>query len=143
MTGNPRHAAIAAFGISVFSLILTACASPTVPLAVPENAKSGDVLLEPCKDGEREADCGSLIVPENPDKADSRLIALPITRIHATGGNPTEPIFFLDGGPGEALNMRFDPPAALLAKHDVVLVGYRGVDGSSPLDCPEVSQAMA
>ena len=28
------------------------------------------------------------------------------------------------------------------AKHDVVLVGYRGVDGSTRLDCPEVSSAM-
>jgi pimeloyl-ACP methyl ester carboxylesterase len=142
MTGNQRHVAIAVFGFSVFSLMLTACSSPTVSLTVPENAKAGDVLLEPCKVGEREADCGSLIVPENPDKSDSRLIALPITHIHATGDNSTEPIFFLDGGPGEALNMHFDPPAALLSGHDVVLIGYRGVDGSSQLICPEVDQAM-
>ncbi len=142
MTGNPRHVAIAVFGISVFSLILTACTAPTVSLAVPENARPGDVLLEPCKVGEREADCGSLIVKENPDRANSRLIALPITRLHATGSSPAEPVFFLDGGPGEALNMKFDPPAALLTGHDVVLVGYRGVDGSSQLDCPEVGQAM-
>jgi pimeloyl-ACP methyl ester carboxylesterase len=142
MTGKPRLLAIAVFSISVLSLMLTACANPTVLLTVPENAKPGDVLLRPCKVGEREADCGSLIVPENPAKSDSRLIALPITRIHATGSNPAEPIFFLDGGPGEALNLHFDPPAALLAKHDVVLLGYRGVDGSSLLDCPEVSQAM-
>jgi pimeloyl-ACP methyl ester carboxylesterase len=38
--------------------------------------------------------------------------------------------------------MKFDPPNALLTGHDVILVGYRGVDGSSQLDCPEVSQAM-
>ncbi len=29
----------------------------------------------------------------------------------------------------------------MLAKHDVVMVGYRGVDGSSVLDCPEFSKA--
>ncbi len=126
----------------MFGLTLTACGSPRVSLTVLENARPGDVLLEPCKKGEHEADCGSLIVPENPEKADSRLIALPVTRIHASGSDPAEPIFFFDGGPGEALNMQFEPSATLLARHDVVLVGYRGVDGSSQLDCPEVGQAM-
>ena len=142
MAGNPRHRAVAVLGASVLSLVLTACSAPTVSLTVPKSAKAGDVLLAPCRDGQREADCGSLIVSENPEKVASRLIALPITRLHATGGNSAEPIFFLDGGPGEALNMHFEPPAALLAGHDVVLVGYRGVDGSSQLACPEVSQAM-
>src|SRR5262249_11521252 len=30
----------------------------------------------------------------------------------------------------------------LTGNHDVVLVGYRGVDGSSRLDCPEVESAL-
>lgn len=34
------------------------------------------------------------------------------------------------------------PLAALLDKHDFVMVSYRGVDGSVKLDCPEVSQAF-
>ena len=38
-------------------------------------------------------------------------------------------------------NMGFQPPDELLAIHDVVLVGYRGVDGSSVLNCPEFSTA--
>ncbi len=38
-------------------------------------------------------------------------------------------------------NMRFNPPGELLAEHDVVIVGYRGVDGSSALDCSEFSKA--
>ena len=37
--------------------------------------------------------------------------------------------------------MRFEPPDELLADHDVLLIGYRGVDGSSVLDCPEYSKA--
>jgi pimeloyl-ACP methyl ester carboxylesterase len=75
------------------------------------------------------------------EAADSRLIALPITRIHATTA-AVEAIVFLDGGPGEKLNLRFKPPPALLAHHDVVLIGYRGTDGSSRLECPEIQQAM-
>ncbi len=35
--------------------------------------------------------------------------------------------------------MNFKPPVWLLADHDVVMVGYRGVDGTPRLDCPEVS----
>lgn len=130
----------------VLSFLLTACASPRVSLSVPDNAKPGDLALEPCTvnihDVEYPADCGSLIVQENADKVDSRLIALPLTRIHATGSNAAEPIFFFDGGPGESLNLQFKPPVALLAQHDVLMLGYRGVDGSSMLDCPEISEAM-
>jgi pimeloyl-ACP methyl ester carboxylesterase len=38
--------------------------------------------------------------------------------------------------------MTFKPPAALLGNHDFVMVGYRGVDGSSTLDCPEYARAL-
>lgn len=125
--------------------LLTACGSRDTKLTVPTGAKPGDLTLEPCEfeaqEGAYEADCGALIVPENRGKSNSRLIALPITRVHATGSQLAEPVFWLEGGPGQS-NMRFQPPPWLLAKHDVVMVGYRGADGSSVLDCPEVNQAV-
>jgi len=147
MTNQQRPLAIVVSITTVLGLTVAACGGgPQASLTVPESAKPGGLLLEPCtfkaEAGEYEADCGSLVVQENRDKVDSLLIALPIIRVHANGSNPAEPIFFLDGGPGEDLNMRFKPPASLLANHDFVMVGYRGVDGSSVLDCPEVSQAM-
>ena len=46
------------------------------------------------------ADCGTLVVPENRHEAQSRLIALPVTRIRARSANPRAPIFRLQGGPG-------------------------------------------
>jgi pimeloyl-ACP methyl ester carboxylesterase len=95
-------------------------------------------------DVEYAADCGTLVVPENRADPDSRLIALPLTRIHGTGATPGDPIFWLAGGPGQS-NMRFSHPQdldALIENHDFVLVGYRGVDGQVSLDCPEVSKAM-
>src|SRR5580692_7940458 len=49
---------------------------------------------------------------------------------------PTE-----NGGPGET-NMTFSEASRLAAQHDVVMVGYRGVDGSSVLNCPEVTAAL-
>ncbi len=114
-------------------------------VSVPNNAHAGDMITEPCtiefESGTYDADCGTLIVQENRGNAASRLIALPITRIHATSQNPAEPIFYLAGGPGSS-NMHVEPFAAILANNDFVMVGYRGVDGSVVLDCPEVAQAI-
>ena len=39
-------------------------------------------------------------------------------------------------------NMTFPQANRLAAQHDVVMVGYRGVDGSSVLNCPEVTAAL-
>jgi len=86
------------------------------------------------------AECGLIEVSENRETAVFNTITIPVTKIKAT--NPVgNPIFHLAGGPGTT-NMKFQPPAGLLATHDIVLVGYRGVDGSVVLDCPEVTTAM-
>ncbi|MDP4222667.1 MAG: alpha/beta fold hydrolase [Bacteroidota bacterium] len=108
-------------------------------------AEAGKITLKPCifeaKSGHFNADCGTIIVSESYDKPDSRLITLPVIRVHALNINTGEPVFYLAGGPGQS-NMNFKPPGELLANHDFVLVGYRGVDGSVRLDCPEVSKAI-
>ena len=132
------------------TLLLTACSTPEeVPLTVPAGAQAGDLVgLESCVyvtgDVEYAAECGTLAVPENRSDPNSRLIALPVTRIPATGNAPTEPIFWLQGGPGNS-NLRFSHPEdlnALLERHDFVLAGYRGIDVQVLLDCPEISQAL-
>ena len=79
---------------------------------------------------------------ENRADPQSRLIALPVTRIRARSDHPREPIFILQGGPGHT-NMTFDKVSRYADEHDVVLVGYRGVDGSVRLDCPEVESALS
>jgi pimeloyl-ACP methyl ester carboxylesterase len=117
----------------------------TTPPAAPPAAKAGTLTLRPCtydtESGALPADCGTLTVPENHRVPGSRLITLPVTRIRATGPDPAEPIFRLGGGPGQT-NMTFKEAARLTDRHDVVLVGYRGVDGSVVLNCPEVTTAM-
>lgn len=115
-------------------------------ITVPDGAGIGDLTaLEPC-DYERakttyQAECGTLTVPENWEDPDSRLIALPVIRIPATGPDPAEPVFYLAGGPGGP-NLSMAPPAWLLETHDVVMVGYRGVEGASVLDCPDLNQTL-
>ncbi len=93
--------------------------------------------------GEEEctADYGTITVPENRENTSSRFIHLPVVRIHARCENPKEPIFCLAGGPG-ASNMSWMPIDTLLTNHDFVMVGYRGADGSSILDCPEIVKAL-
>lgn len=87
------------------------------------------------------AEHGTIAVPENRNNPSSRLIYLPVIRIHALSGAPSEPIFGLTGGPGLS-NMNWAPPETLLADHDFVMVGFRGIDGSTALDCPDLSEAL-
>lgn len=139
-----RIVALAVIGTLVLGLAYLRF-SPDGPVSVPPGAKSGDLTLGPCtyatEDGDYSAECGTLVVPENRADPGSRLIALPVTRIPATSDDPAEPVFWLEGGPG-LTNMDFPEASRLTENHDVVLVGYRGVDGSSVLDCPEVVSVL-
>ena len=47
----------------------------------------------------------------------------------------------MTGGPGQS-NVSVLPPDWIRAQHDVVLIGYRGVDGSTRFECPDVRTAM-
>jgi len=118
---------------------------PDDRVSVPAGATAGDLELEPCtyatEDGGYDADCGTLVVPENRADTSSRLIAVPVTRVRARSAHPKEPLFRLEGGPG-ITNMHFPYASRYAADRDVVVVGYRGVDGSSVLDCPEVESAV-
>jgi pimeloyl-ACP methyl ester carboxylesterase len=120
-------------------------ARPEQTLAVPDGAGAGSLSLERCdydtEAGTVAAECGTLVVPESRRDPASELIALPVVRIRATAADAGEPVFRLGGGPG-ATNMGFPQASRLTDHHDVVLVGYRGVDGSRRLDCPEVAAAM-
>ena len=140
-----RIVALALIALAVAGLAYLRFA-PDADISLPAGAKAGSLTLERCdyatENGSYAADCGTLVVPENRADPKSRLIALPVTRIRARSDNPAEPIFRLEGGPG-VTNMEFTRASRFADDHDVVLVGYRGVDGSSRLDCPEVESAIS
>lgn len=127
------------------ALLLVGCGAKTASVPViPAGARAGDLTewnncaFQP--EGIKTnyaAECGTIVVRENWEKAGSRLIALPVVRVRASGPQPAEPIFFLNGGPGES-NLTWAPPDWLRQNHDVVLVGYRGVEGTVTLTCPEL-----
>jgi pimeloyl-ACP methyl ester carboxylesterase len=139
-----RLIALVLIGAIAAALVgLSAASAPDV-LAVPPGATAGDLALRPCtyqtEDGGHAADCGTLMVPEDRADPNSPLIALPVVRLRAQGEQPGEPLFYLEGGPG-ITNVVFAQAGRYTADRDVVLVGYRGVDGSVRLDCPEAVDA--
>ena len=135
-----RIVALALIGVLTAGIGYLRLAPGDAPISVPTGAQAGDLVLEPCTyptgDAELAAECGTLVVPEHRADPGSRLIALPVTRIPAGSDAPSEPIFYLQGGPGVPNDFE-DPAVAgrFTDSRDVVLVGYRGVQGSSALAC--------
>ena len=143
--GPARIAALALVALAALGLAYLRFGPDDGAVSVPKGAQAGDLILKrssyETEKGRYTADVGTLVVPENRADPKSRLIALPVTRIRARSEHPAEPIFRLQGGPG-ITNMEFPQASRFAENHDVVLVGYRGMDGSSRLDCPEVESAM-
>ena len=139
-----RIVALAVIGLLVVGLVYLRFSGEEA-VSVPAGARAGDLIMHECtyptEAGALPADCGTLVVRENGSEPESRLIAVPVTRIRARSDDPAEPIFRLQGGPGIS-NMVFPPASRYAGDRDVVLVGYRGVDGSERLDCPEVVSAL-
>lgn len=117
-------------------------------IQAPTGAADGELSLAPCRyrveadDKEYDADCGTLVVPENRRKEGSRLITLPVVRIRTLGKTPAEPIFWFEGGPGNSNEMNY-PTDGILQRHDFVMVGYRGLDSDVKLSCPEIVEGIA
>ena len=143
---SARIVALALIVVAVGGLTYLRFAPRPDSMSVPEGAKAGQIFLEPCsyptENGSYDAECGTLVVPENRANPQSRLIALPVTRIPARSEQAAEPLFRLEGGPGKS-NMKFSMASRFAADRDVVLVGYRGADGSVVLDCPEVTSTLS
>jgi pimeloyl-ACP methyl ester carboxylesterase len=148
---HPRFTPARIGALSVIALLIVGLAylrlapGPT-PAYIPRHAVAGALMIQPCsyetESGNSAADCGTLIVPENRNNPQSSLIALPVTRVRARSPQPAEPVFVLQGGPGFS-NMAFRQASRYADERDVVLVSYRGIDGSVRLDCPEVQSALA
>src|SRR5579875_3689775 len=143
--GRGRITALALIALLTLALGYLHFAGSSTAVSVPAGAHAGPLSMHSCtystEKGAAAADCGTLVVRENRHDPNSRLIALPVIVIRAHSAHPGDPIFRLQGGPG-ITNMVFPDASRFTAKHDVVLVGYRGVDGSVRLNCPEVSSAM-
>lgn len=109
------------------------------------------VSLSPCKiDGvPGETKCGSVSVRENRSKPAGdagRMLGLSVIVLSAREADKLpDPFFMLAGGPGDApsFNARFFSRvfSDIRKRRDIVLVDLRGTGKSSPLFCPELSDA--
>jgi pimeloyl-ACP methyl ester carboxylesterase len=105
------------------------------------NKKIGAYAIKPGKFGKYSADFGRILVPENRHIKKSRSLQLIFLRIHALNSPTSEPVFLLQGGPGKT-NFRGLLAPVFFTQNDLIIVGYRGIDTSVKLECPEVSQAF-
>ena len=110
--------------------------------------KAGDIKIEPyvfesASKEKVDAELGRLLVPENRQKPNSRLIELAFVRFKSTSKNPGPPIIYLAGGPGgsgigAARGPRFPLFMAMREIADVISLDQRGIGLSKPnLVCKE------
>jgi pimeloyl-ACP methyl ester carboxylesterase len=89
------------------------------------------------------ADCFTLSVPENRQKASSHTIRLPIVILRsANPAKKSDPVLFTVGGPGgnTLTNMKGRATIPLLRDRDVILFEQRGNKAATPaLSCPEMN----
>lgn len=86
---------------------------------------------------------GTMAVLENPTNPKSKLINIPIIKIHCLQPDSVlEPFLLFHGGPGESNIKEYLVFAEILKKHDLIIVGYRGVDGSVVLEEPYYKKAL-
>lgn len=111
-----------------------------------DTPKAGELELESStvkfRGKELPAEKGTLYVLENRANPSSNVIELPVLRVPAINQGPHEPVFLFGGGPGIS-NINSDHlPGWLMENHDVVMIGYRGVDGSVQLDSREINELI-
>ncbi len=87
------------------------------------------------------ADYCTMQVYENPRDKESKIIDLPVIRIRTNSNDPGAPVFVLNDGPGLS-NFEQNLPLGLLNNHDLIIIGYRGVDGSVNLNIPTVNNLI-
>ncbi len=137
----PRTLAVALFFFlfsKLFAQVYHYETGKAIPLSKPGQIswKSGVYYNYP-------ADFGTLVVLENSLLPKSRLINIPIIKVLCTQSDSAlEPIFILNGGPGESNIQTHLIFSRLLEKHDIILMGYRGVDGSFTVSSNEYKKAL-
>lgn len=129
------------FILAILLLLVTLTAACSAPAGVDEGP-----TLEPCRlEGMVDAQCGSIVVPENRAEPGARNIDIHFAVIAAESSiSEPDPVFMLAGGPGQAAVETFplilEFFGALRQNRDIVLVDQRGTGESNALACPAVRE---
>jgi pimeloyl-ACP methyl ester carboxylesterase len=126
---------------SVVGLALT-----TVVLAGGTIGPAHATELERCRNVHPQARCGTVSVPLERGEPASRQIRLSFAVFRHTNRDrrPRTPVFVILGGPGFAPSSEPENPLfffeGLRARHDLVLVDYRGEGRSEAIDCRQLQR---
>lgn len=89
-------------------------------------------------------ECGTLVVPENRAKEDTRAIELPVMIFRSRAEKPApDPLVFMTGGPGNSNTggRRSGKGLPFLDERDFIVVEQRGTHFARPaLECPEINR---
>jgi len=134
-----RHAAGA---LAAALLVAVAAAARAVAAAATPLTLTPCELEHPLRLATVAADCGVLLVPENPGEPAGRSIALRVARVPAISRRKRpDPLFVLAGGPGQAAGDFYAAVSGAFARihrdYDIVLVDQRGTGHSNRLDCAQ------
>jgi len=127
--------------IQIASLVVITAnvqADQAVPLE-PINFEQCQVKLSAI---EYDAECGTLLRPENPSQPNGKQVELFVAKFPSTSAKPEADAFTLiQGGPGGSsidMTISYYPILpAILSKRDVIVVDQRGTGRSNKLACPE------
>ncbi|NOZ45996.1 MAG: alpha/beta hydrolase [Chlorobi bacterium] len=107
------------------------------------NAKAGKIYTKKGIFMGYEAEYSAFVIPENRRRPNNKLFNIPVIRIPSLSNNSNNyPVFLLNGGPGVSNIWQNNFPEYLLEDHDIIMIGYRGVDGSEKLDCPDIKSLL-
>lgn len=140
------------FLVLIFGSLLASCAEKDNAQSAKKKSSISQNILTPCP-GFAEtgkpalvygAECGELLVKENPADINSREISLNILRLPAISPAPKQdPLFLIQGGPGgssvDMATMLHHAFMDVRKNRDLIFVDQRGTGKSSPMFCERLS----
>jgi pimeloyl-ACP methyl ester carboxylesterase len=136
----PRFLILAFFNILFFSVFAQVYHYETGKVVC---GKPGQIIWTQGVYENYPAEYGTFITNENPSDSKSKELLVPLIRIKSIRKDSVhEPIFLLHGGPGEKNIQNTLLFPHLLNNHDLIFVGYRGVEGSVKLITPVYKQVL-
>jgi len=131
----------------IFCALLMACAKKNTTIVTQS-------ILKPCPSFAETgkpalvygAECGTLLVKENPADAQSREISLQILRLPAISPAPKQdPLFLIQGGPGgssiDMAAMIYGAFADVRKNRDLIFVDQRGTGKSNAMQCDQLQDS--
>src|SRR5881394_2515533 len=133
--------------LPALAVFLMLAMPPGVGAAVPKLELAPCRLEHPARMLAVPAECGKVVVPENPRQPGGRQIELFVARVPAISLNKKpDPLFLIAGGPGTSAVDMYTSSAApfdrVRRNRDIILLDQRGTGRSHRLNCRYENQDL-